>query len=295
MKWLTFQDGDTVRHGHLDGDEIVVAGEGDLSEVVRGTTTAPAAGAERRTLAGVRVLAPLLRPGKVLAVAANYQEHVKEAGKQARDQTTATPRLFLKPDTTVTGPDAPVELNPITQQLDWEVEIAVVIGRRAKGVSVEQALDHVFGYATSNDITARSLDLGVERDGEAMTGFFDWLEGKWLDGSAPLGPYLVTADEVADPQRLDLSLTVNGEVMQRGSSTDMVHTVAELVSFSSRLMTLNPGDVILTGTPSGVGATTGRFLKPGDTIVAEVQGLGSLTTPIVAPGQSPAGTSNQPN
>lgn len=285
MKWLTFKDCNTIRHGHLDGEEIIVTGEGDLTEVVRGNTTASVSDAERRAPTDVQVLAPLLRPGKVLAAAANYQEHVKEAGKQARDQTTATPRLFLKPDTSITGPGA-VELNPITQQLDWEVEIAVVIGRPAKGVSVEQALDHVFGYATSNDISARSLDLGVERDGEAMTAFFDWLEGKWLDGSAPLGPYLVTADEVTDPQQLDLSLTVNGEVMQRGNSADMVHTVAELVSFSSRLMTLNPGDAILTGTPSGVGATTGRFLKPGDTVVAEVQGLGSLTTHIVAPGQS---------
>ncbi len=280
MKWLTFDENGAIRHGYVEGDEIVVTGDGDLATVVRGE--ADAGVTERRRIDGVRILAPLLAPGKVLAAAANYQEHVKEGGGEARDQQTATPRLFLKPDTTITGPDAPVVLNPITHQLDWEVEIAVVIGRRAQAVSVADALDHVFGYATSNDISARSLDLGVERDGEAWTGFFDWLEGKWLDGSAPIGPYLVTADEVPDPQNLELTLEVNGEVMQRGSSADMVHTVAELVSFSSRLMTLNPGDVILTGTPSGVGATTGRFLKPGDTMVAAVQGLGSLTTPIVA-------------
>ncbi len=280
MKWLTFDDEGTIRHGYADGDEIVVTGDGDLSAVVRGEADTVEAG--RRPIEGARILAPLLTPGKVIAAAANYQEHVKEAGARARDQKTATPRLFLKPDTSITGPDAPVVLNPITTQLDWEVEIAVVIGSRAQDVSVENALSHVFGYATSNDISARSLDLGVERDGEAWTGFFDWLEGKWLDGSAPMGPYLVTADEVPDPQNLELTLELNDQVMQRGSSTDMVHTVAELVSFSSRLMTLNPGDVILTGTPSGVGATTGVFLKPGDSVVAEVQGLGSLTTPIVA-------------
>ena len=287
MKWLTFDDEGTTRHGYLEGEEIVVTGTGDLAAVVRGDADARAgegrAGErERRPLQGTRILAPLLTPGKVVAVAANYQEHVKEAGARARDQRTATPRLFLKPDTSITGPDAPVALNPITHQLDWEVEIAVVIGRRAQGVSVEQALEHVFGYATSNDISARSLDLGDDRDGEAWTGFFDWLEGKWLDGSAPLGPYLVTADEVGDPQDLALTLTLNGEVMQDGSSTDMVHTIAELVSFSSRLMTLHPGDVILTGTPSGVGATTGRFLAPGDVMVAEVEGLGALRTPVVA-------------
>jgi len=280
MKWLTFDDDGTTRHGYVEGDEIVVTGDGDLSAVVRGEGGATAGA--RRPLEDLRVLAPLLTPGKVIAVAANYQEHVKEAGAQARDQKTATPRLFLKPDTSITGPGAPVVLNPITSQLDWEVEIAVVIGTRSQDVSVADALSHVFGYTTSNDISARSLDLGVERDGEAWTGFFDWLEGKWLDGSAPMGPYLVTADEVPDPQDLELTLELNGRVMQHGSSTDMVHTVAELVSFSSRLMTLNPGDVILTGTPSGVGATTGVFLKPGDSVVAEVQGLGSLTTPIVA-------------
>ena len=280
MKWLTFDVGGTIRHGYLDGDEIAVTGDGDLAAVVRGESETGVT--ERLPVQGARILAPLLTPGKVIAVAANYQEHVKESGSDARDQKTATPRLFLKPDTAITGPDAPVVLNPITTQLDWEVEIAAVIGRRAQAVSVAQALGHVFGYATSNDISARSLDLGDHRDDEAWTGFFDWLEGKWLDGSAPMGPYLVTTDEVPDPQALDLTLEVNGEVMQRGSSTDMVHTVAELVSFSSRLMTLNPGDVILTGTPSGVGATTGVFLKPGDSMVAEVEGLGSLTTPIVA-------------
>ncbi|MGV9193583.1 fumarylacetoacetate hydrolase family protein [Microbacterium sp. MC2] len=285
MKWMTFDDDGTVRHGYVAGDDVIVTGDGDLMGVVRGEAATAEVG--RRPLAGARILAPLLAPGKVIAVAANYQEHVKEAGHASRDQKTATPRLFLKPDTAITGPDAPVALNPITQQLDWEVEISVVIGRQARDVTVDAALDHVFGYATSNDISARSLDLGIERDGEAWTGFFDWLEGKWLDGSAPIGPYLVTADEVPDPQNLELTLEVNGEIMQRGSSTDMVHTIAELVSFSSRLMTLNPGDVIMTGTPSGVGATTGVFLKPGDRMVAEVQGLGSLVTPIVAADSRP--------
>lgn len=285
MKWLTFDEDGVVRHGYADGDDVVVTGDGDLAGVVRGE---PEAGpTRRRSMRDVRVLAPLLAPGKVIAAAANYQEHVKEAGLRARDEKTATPRLFLKPDTAITGPDAPVVLNPITLQLDWEVEIAVVVGSQARAVSVEEALGHVFGYATSNDISARSLDLGAERDGEAWTGFFDWLEGKWLDGSAPIGPYLVTADEVPDPQALELTLTVNGRVMQRGSSADMVHSVAELVSFSSRLMTLNPGDVILTGTPSGVGATSSTFLQPGDSMVAEVQGLGSLRTPIVAAERRP--------
>ncbi|MGO1770902.1 MAG: fumarylacetoacetate hydrolase family protein, partial [Microbacterium sp.] len=133
MKWLTFDDDGTIRHGRVEGDEIVVTGDGDLSAVVGGDAATAEVG--RRPIDGARILAPLLAPGKVIAVAANYQEHVKEAGAQARDEKTATPRLFLKPDTSITGPDAPVVLNPITHQLDWEVEIAVVIGRRAQGVS----------------------------------------------------------------------------------------------------------------------------------------------------------------
>ncbi|MBD3942683.1 fumarylacetoacetate hydrolase family protein [Microbacterium sp. NEAU-LLC] len=280
MKWLAFDDHGTLRHGRIDGDEVVITGDGDLTEVVAGAVDEPERA--RVPLADLRIVAPLRAPGKVIAVAANYQAHVEESGANARDVRTASPRLFLKPDTSIVGPDAPVAVDPITREFDWEVELAVVIGRTAKRVTEDAALDHVFGYATSNDLSARSLDLGSERDGEAWTGFFDWLEGKWLDGSAPFGPWIVTADEVGDPQVLPLSLYVNGDLKQSGTTADMVHSVAELVSFSSRLMTLNPGDIILTGTPAGVGATTGTFLNPGDTVVAEVQGLGSLTTPIVA-------------
>jgi 2-keto-4-pentenoate hydratase/2-oxohepta-3-ene-1,7-dioic acid hydratase in catechol pathway len=279
-KWLTLDDGGTIRHGYVDGDEIVVTGDGDLAGIVAGATeTAPTG---RRPLAGARILAPLLRPGKVLCVAANYQSHVTESGSRERERRIATPRLFLKPDTAVIGPDEPVRLNPITRQLDWEVEIAVWVGREVRDVSEDEAAAAIAGYSTSNDISARSLELGAERDDYEGTNFFDWLEGKWLDGSAPIGPYLVTPDEIDDPQNLRLTLTVNGETWQDGTSQDMVHSVAALVAFSSRLMTLRPGDVILTGTPAGVGATTGVYLKPGDVMVAEVGGLGSLTTPVVA-------------
>ncbi|MGM1018844.1 MAG: fumarylacetoacetate hydrolase family protein [Actinomycetota bacterium] len=282
MKWLTFAHEGTTGHGYLDGSVIAVTGQGDLAPVVAGDE---AIGNEiaRLPLDAVRVLAPLHRPGKIIGVAANFQSHVTESGAKEREKSTATPRLFLKPDTTLAGPDAPIELAPITRELDWEVELAVIIGRTAHDVDEDSALSHVFGYATSNDVSARSLVVDSPRDGEAATSFFDWLEGKWLDGSAPIGPYIVTADEIADPQDLTLTLRVNDEIRQTGSTTDMVHTVATLISFSSRLMTLNPGDIILTGTPSGVGATTGDFLSPGDVMVAEVEGLGALRTPVIAP------------
>lgn len=286
MKWLTFEADGDVMHGYIDGDDIVVTGTGDLMAVVSGDEArpdAPTAESSRRPLADVKVLTPLQRPGKVLAVAANFQSHVRESGGEDRDRSIATPRLFSKPDTSVVGPDAEVELNPITTKLDWEAELAVVIGRTARNVDENEALDHVFGYATSNDISARSLELGDQRDDDPWTGFFDWLEGKWLDGSAPIGPYLVTADEVPDPQNLRITLTLNGETRQDGTTADMVHSVAKLIAFSSRLMTLNPGDVILTGTPAGVGGVVGEYLKPGDVMVTEVEGLGALTTRIVAP------------
>lgn len=281
MKWLTFEEEGRARHGYVDGEEIIVTGEGDLAEVVAGR--AGAVSTDRRPLAGAKILAPLLRPGKIVAAAANYQSHVLEAGSEKRDEKIAIPRLFLKPDTSIIGQDAPVELDPITKQLDWEVELAVVIGSTARRVSEANALEHVFGYATSNDISARSLELGPEREGPEASAFFDWLAGKWLDGSAPLGPYIVSADEIDDPNNLALTLRVNDEVWQNGNTSEMIHSVRELVAYSSRLMTLQAGDIILTGTPAGVGATTGDFLSPGDVMVADVEGLGALRTPVVAP------------
>jgi len=228
-------------------------------------------------------LAPILRPGKVIGVAANYQDHIAESGMKRRDRAAAMPRLFLKPSTSVAGHQEPVALPAITDQFDWEVELAVVIGTPAREVGIADALDHVFGYTTSNDLSARRLVHGIPDDGEPQTGFFAWLEGKWLDGSAPLGPYLVTAGEVGDPQDLPLTLAVNGVRRQEASTADMIHSVAELISYSSRLMTLEPGDVILTGTPAGVGSASGTFLQPGDVVEAEVGPCGKLETPIVAP------------
>lgn len=281
MKLVTVHHDGEILHGVVEGTEVAVAGRGDLREVVDGARVKPTG--QVLPLRDVRVLAPLLQPGKIVAVAANYQEHVIEGGGERRKKSTATPRLFLKPTSTVVGEGAEVEIAAITTQLDWEAELAVVIGRTAKEVGEDEALDYVFGYATSNDISARNLVTGTERDGEDATSFFDWLAGKWLDGSAPLGPFLVTADEIPDPQGLAISLTVNGETKQTGTTADMIHSVAEVIAFASRLMTLNPGDVILTGTPAGVGMATGTYLNPGDVVVAELEGLGALTSHIVAP------------
>lgn len=279
MKYVSFDHQGAPGHGYLDGEHIAVLGPGhlDLQSGPPGTTSD-----DRVPLAEVRLRAPIPRPGKIIGVAANYQEHVREGGLDDRVKTVSTPRLFLKPDSSLAGPDEPVSGRGITSALDWEAELGVVIGAEARDVRVEDALDHVFGYVTSNDISARSLDLGMERDGQEWTTFFDWLAGKWLDASAPIGPWLVSADEVPDPQDLALTLTVNGVERQRSTTAAMIFSVAELISFASRIMTLRPGDLLLTGTPAGVGAATGDYLDPGDVMVAEVEGLGALRTPVVA-------------
>ncbi|WP_222853467.1 fumarylacetoacetate hydrolase family protein [Fodinicola acaciae] len=285
MKLLTYVRAGTVRHGRLaDGDKVVELGDGDLAALLEKAET-PADG-PAYALSDVDIVAPLLRPGKLLAVAANYQEHVTEAGAAPLVKKTLAPRLFLKPPTAIIGPGDAITLPEVSSQVDWEAELAVVIGRRAKDVDVSAALDIVAGYAVSNDVSARSMDYGYEREsGDAAVGFFDWLAGKWLDGFAPMGPYLVTADEVPDPQDLPIELRVNDVVRQRGSTAQMIFSVAELVAFASRLMTLEPGDVLLTGTPSGVGVASGDFLAAGDEIAISIGGLGVLTNKVVGRGR----------
>jgi 2-keto-4-pentenoate hydratase/2-oxohepta-3-ene-1,7-dioic acid hydratase in catechol pathway len=230
----------------------------------------------------VRLLAPIPRPPKVLAAAANYQAHITEAGLPEVDRTRIVPKLFLKPSSAVIAPGEPLRLPTISQDVDWELELGVVIGTRARDLGVAEALGAVAGYTIVNDVSARSLDWGLaDREPNDWNGFFDWLNGKWLDGFAPMGPWLLTADEVPDPGALEIELRVNGTVRQAGSTGQMIFGVPELVSFASRIMTLEPGDVIATGTPAGVGATTGDRLRDGDLMEGTISGLGTLRTPVV--------------
>ena len=232
-------------------------------------------------LASVRLLAPIRRPPKILAAAGNYQEHLEEGGAPRVDPARVVPRLFLKPASTILDPGRPFRLSPISSAIDWELELAAVIGRPCRDVAVGDALDAVAGYTVINDISARSMDWGLEdRQPGDWNGFFDWLNGKWLDGSAPLGPWFVTADDVPDPQALGMELRVNGEVRQSADTSQMIFGVAQLVSFASRFMTLEPGDIIATGTPAGVGATTGTYLADGDVMEATIDGLGTRVTPV---------------
>lgn len=284
MKLVSYRLGEAVRHGVLDGEEVLELGEGDLLALLQGQhplRTNALTPIGRRSLSEVTLLAPIARPGKLLAAAANYQSHVTETGGKPLDRSRLTPRLFLKPSSAVVGPDAEVELPELSKEVDWEAELGVVIGTRARHVRVGHALEVVAGYLGANDVSARSLDYGIDRDvGDKAVWFFDWLAGKWFDGFAPLGPHLVTADEVPDPQALTIDFELNGATRQHGSTKEMIFSVAELVAHASRLMTLEPGDIILTGTPAGVGAARGEYLRSGDRMAVTIENLGTLRTSV---------------
>ena len=232
--------------------------------------------------ADVRLLAPVPRPPKMLALAGNFQEHIKEGGGKAVDKTRITPRVFMKPSTSVIGSGQPVLLPRISQTIDWELELAVVLGKRGRYIKTADAMDYVAGYMVYNDVSARSLNIAKGRDARDGDGWFDWLNGKWLDSFGAMGPYLVTRDEIADVNNLAVRLYVNNELKQEGNTSQMIFNIAETISFASELMTMEPGDVIATGTPSGVGATTGTYLKAGDVVRGEIAGLGVLINQVAA-------------
>ncbi len=227
------------------------------------------------TLQEVKLHAPIPQPRKnVMCMAVNYAEHAKESasvGGQAAPPEI--PILFTKATTTINAPDAPFVVDPnVSTKIDWEVELGVIIGKSGKNIRAEDALSHVFGYTVINDITARDLQVQHKQ-------FF---KGKSLDGSCPIGPVVVTADEIANPQKLALRLRVNGETKQDSNTSEMVFEIPTIIATLSAGMTLEAGDIIATGTPSGVGfsRTPPEFLKAGDMVEAEVEGIGILRTPI---------------
>lgn len=226
-----------------------------------------------RPLARTRLLAPIPRPRKnIFCMGRNYAEHAAERGAAPPER----PVFFTKPPTAVVGSDAVVVHHAATQALDYEVELAVVVGRAGRDLTPDTALGHVFGYTILNDVTARDLQKAHQQ----------WFKGKSLDTFCPMGPALVTADDVPDPQALGIRLRVNGQIRQEATTGQMIFDVATLLAVLSAGMTLEPGDILATGTPSGVGAATGVYLKPGDVMEAEIDGLGCLVNPVVAPGEA---------
>ena len=211
----------------------------------------------------VRLGAPLARPSKIVCVGLNYAKHAEESGMAPPEE----PVLFFKASSAITGPFDPIRIPKGSTKTDWEVELALVIGKKASYVSEKEALNHVAGYVLHNDVSERSFQL--ERSGQ-------WVKGKSCDTFAPLGPFIVSTDEIKDPNSLDLWLKLNGKLMQNSNTSDFIFNVQEVVSHISQFMTLLPGDIISTGTPFGVGLglTPPRYLKEGDEVELGIEGLG---------------------
>lgn len=264
MRLVSFDGG----FGRVEGDLLVPMGD-DILAYLDG---APAADRLAVPLAQVHLRAPVPRPGKIVCIGLNYMDHVEETGTEVPSE----PAVFAKFANSVIGDGVPIVIPPATSQVDYEVELVAVIGRRTRNVTAEEAPAHVAGYMCGNDVSARDL----------QTSNAQWTRGKAIDTFLPCGPWLVTADEVGDPQTLQLWCEVNGERLQDSNTSRMIWSVAQLVSFVSQTMTLEPGDLISTGTPPGVGQarTPVRFLHAGDEVVVSVDRVGSLRNPVIAEG-----------
>ena len=274
MKLVMYSvDDEDARAGFLeDGAVRQLAGEDAsmVSLIKEGADKQPVSG-ESLPLEEVRLHAPVAHPGKIIGIGLNYEDHAAETGADIPEN----PIVFAKYPNTITGPGNPIRIPKITKQADYEAELAVVIGQDARNVEAGDALDYVFGYMNANDVSSR--DLQFSEGGQ-------WTRSKSIDTFAPVGPYLVTKDEIEDPQNLSVKCTLNGEVMQDGTTEKMIFSVAEIVAFLSTGMTLEPGDIIMTGTPPGVGVARDPqvFLKDGDEVSIEIEGLGTLTNPVEA-------------
>jgi 2-keto-4-pentenoate hydratase/2-oxohepta-3-ene-1,7-dioic acid hydratase in catechol pathway len=287
MRFVTFATNDSSqRLGALDGNRIVDlpatdgALPGSMRELIAAGSTAWEAAAraikspKRVLVEGVRWAAPITDPRKVICIGLNYRDHAAESGAQPPKE----PVVFSKFATAVIGPEQEIRLPAVSNQVDYEAELVVVIGRKGRDIPVDRAIEHVFGYTIGNDVSAR--DWQLQKDGR------QWLLGKSFDTFAPIGPSIVTRDEVPAPEQLAIQLRLNGEVMQRSTTAQMIFSVAHLVAYISQVVTLEPGDLIFTGTPPGVGFARKPpvFLKPGDVCEVEIEGLGLLRNRCVAAG-----------
>jgi 2,4-didehydro-3-deoxy-L-rhamnonate hydrolase len=271
LKLVTYSvSGEGTRVGSLEGEEIRPLGHEDMIEFIE-YGGSPEPGEDTVPLGEVRIHAPIVRPQKVIGIGLNYEDHAAETGADIPDK----PIVFAIYPNAIIGPGEAIRIPPITEQADYEAELAVVIGRAARNVSESEALDYVFGYTNANDVSSR--DLQFSEGGQ-------WTRSKSIDTFCPLGPFIATTDEIEDPQDLSIRCILNGEVMQDGTTQKMIFSVAELVSFLSQGMTLVPGDVIITGTPPGVGVARDPqvWLKAGDEVTIEIEGLGTLTNPVEA-------------
>lgn len=248
--------------------QAILAAEDGL----RRAASAFATGSKRKAFIEGRLMAPIPRPNKVICIGLNYRDHAAETGAEIPSE----PVVFGKFATAITGPGAQIVLPPAAKQVDYEAELVVVIGRGGKHIKAAKAFEHIAGYMCGNDVSARDWQKG--RPGG------QWLLGKTPDTFAPTGPWLVTADEIPDPHDLPIRLRLNGKAMQDGNTREFIFGVDQVIAHVSQLVTLEPGDLIFTGTPPGVGVARKPpvFLKPGDEVEVEIEGLGTLRNPVIA-------------
>ena len=252
----------------LSGDKVIGLGTDILSWIASGRASAP--GGSSHDLASVAILAPIPRPPKLICVGLNYRDHAAEA----RMEIPAVPTIFNKFPQVVIGPGESIVLPKVSRKPDYEAEFTFVIGRGGRYIPAAQAMEHVFGYTIINDVSARDYQMATTQ----------WLMGKTFDTFAPMGPWITTADEIADPHALDISLEIGGETLQQSNTRELIFKIPELIEYISSVVTLEPGDVVATGTPSGVGFARKppRWLRPGDEVIVRIEGLGELRNPIVA-------------
>lgn len=284
MKLVTFTDANGTRIGALtaDGAGVVDLHKADASlptdmialleggEDALAKARAAAASAIPLPLSEVKLEAPIQRPGKIICIGLNYRDHAAETGQAIPTH----PTVFAKWANVIVAHGDPIPLPRNTEQVDYEAEFVFVIGKRARDVSEADALSHVAGYAPFNDVSARDFQGRTSQ----------WTMGKTFDGFGPFGPSITTADEIADPHNLDISLEINGEELQRSNTRELIFNINQLIADLSSVMTLEPGDIVSTGTPSGVGMARNpkRWLRAGDVVSVTIEGLGTLTNPVVA-------------
>ena len=283
MRFVTFEMGGNARPGILAPDDTVVdlsvSGFTTLLEFIRLGPVGRSKAEElistsnddsRHPLTEVKLLAPIPRPPKIICVGLNYLDHAKETGAEI----PKVPTIFNKFNTAVIAQGENVVLPKVSSQPDFEAELGVVIGRGGRHIPAENWAEHVFGYTIVNDVTARDYQRATTQ----------WLMGKTFDTFAPIGPWIVSSDQIRDPHALDIKLTINGEVLQDSNTRELIFKIPELIAFLSSVFTLESGDIISTGTPSGVGFARKppRFLKAGEEMVVEIAGIGVLRNPVVA-------------
>ena len=272
MRLVSFEVGGQARAGLLDGENVIDLADSGFSSVLGAIEHFELLKPDgpRHPLSSVKLLAPIPKPRKLICVGLNYLDHAKETGAELPE----VPTIFNKFATSVIGPGDNIILPKVSQQPDYEAELAFVIGRGGRRILAENWAEHVFGYTIVNDVSARDYQKATSQ----------WLMGKTFDTFAPMGPWIVTADEVPDPHNLKIKLTLNGTTMQDSNTSELIFKIPKLIEFLSSVFTLEPGDIVSTGTPAGVGFSRKPpvYLKPGDETVVTIEHVGELRNPVVA-------------